>query len=114
MKNLDHEERIATGLHVHQLREVGGLLRVAATRVCDMVSQVLGRQRSQLDIMYCCGCPDRLQLAHERMHWGDLVVAEGTDEQKIAEIRAAQQVFQKVERRRVEPLQVIKEKRQWM
>src|SRR5262249_40366915 len=42
------------------------------------------------------------------------VVAVGADEEKIAEFGSAQQVFQEVERRRVEPLQVIEEKRQRM
>src|SRR5215813_13956812 len=42
------------------------------------------------------------------------VVAVGTDEEKIAEIRPVQQIFQEVERRRVEPLQIIEEERQRM
>jgi len=44
----------------------------------------------------------------------DFVIAVGADEEKIAEIGPAQQVFQQVERRRVEPLQVIEEERQRM
>src|SRR5262252_4586967 len=48
------------------------------------------------------------------MRWSDFVVAVCADEEKIAEFGPAQQVFQQVERRRVEPLQVIKEERQRM
>src|SRR6516225_6271393 len=48
------------------------------------------------------------------MRRGDFVVAEGTDEEKVAKLRPAQEVIQKVERRRVEPLQVIEEQRQRM
>ena len=48
------------------------------------------------------------------MRCSDFVVAVGADEEKIAEIGPAQQVFQQVERRRVEPLQVIEEERQGM
>src|SRR6516164_4609300 len=48
------------------------------------------------------------------MRGSDFVVAVGADEEKIAEIGSAQQVFQQVERRRVEPLQIIEEERQGM
>src|SRR5262245_43201416 len=48
------------------------------------------------------------------MRCSDLVITEGADEEEIAEIGPAQQVFQKVERRRIEPLQVIEEQRQGM
>src|SRR5262245_37221378 len=45
---------------------------------------------------------------------GDFVIAEGADEEKIAEIRPTQQVFHEVQRCRIEPLQVIEEERQGM
>src|SRR5215467_10327762 len=48
------------------------------------------------------------------MRCSDFAVAVGTDEEKVAEIGPAQQVFQQVERGRVEPLQVIQEERQRM
>ena len=95
---------IAVRLRVHQLRERVNLLGVAAKQVRNKVSEVIGRQRRQLDILHPSGCADRLQLAHERMGGGDLVIAESADNEEIAEIGAAQQVFQQVERRRIEPL----------
>src|SRR5262245_14819838 len=48
------------------------------------------------------------------MRCSDFVVAIGADEKKIAEIGPTQQVFQEVERRCVEPLQVVEEQRQRM
>src|SRR5262249_10283924 len=90
------------------------LLRAATERVRNKISEVIGRQRRQLDILHPSGCAERLQLTHERMRCSDLVVAEGADEQEIAKIGPAQQVFQKVERRCIEPLQVIEEQRQGM
>src|SRR6516164_11298983 len=57
---------------------------------------------------------DRLELAHKRMRCGDFVIAVSADEEKIAEIGPGQQVFLQVQRRRVEPLQVIEEERQRM
>src|SRR6516165_527685 len=44
----------------------------------------------------------------------NFVITEGTDEEQIAEIGPAQQVFQQVERAGVEPLQVIEKQRQGM
>src|SRR5215470_3888758 len=114
MQKLDHEERIAVRLRVHQSSERISLLGAAAKRVRNKISEVIGRQRRQLDILHPSGCAERLHLAHERMHCGDLVIAEGTDEEEITKIGLAQQVFQKVERRRIEPLQVIEEKREGM
>src|SRR5215472_17460255 len=48
------------------------------------------------------------------MRGSDFIVAVGADEEKIAEVGPAQQVFEQVERRRVEPLQIVKEERQGM
>ena len=44
----------------------------------------------------------------------DLVVAIGADQHEVLQIRPGQQILQEVERRRVEPLQVVEEQRQWM
>src|SRR5258708_11304939 len=57
---------------------------------------------------------DGLELAHQWMGVSDFVVAIGTDEQEVLQIRAGQQIPQQVERRHVEPLQVVEEQRQWM
>ena len=48
------------------------------------------------------------------MRRSDFVIAEGADKKKIAEIGSVQQIFQKIERRRIEPLQVIEKERQRM
>src|SRR5215471_20388843 len=72
-------------------------------------------ERPKRDLLYSsAGGFDRVELAHEWMRRSDIVVAIGADEKKIAKLGPAQQVFQQVERRRVEPLQVIKEERQRM
>ena len=44
----------------------------------------------------------------------DLVVAIGADQQEVLQIRPGQQILQEIERRRVEPLQVVEEERQRM
>ncbi len=44
----------------------------------------------------------------------DLVVAIGTDQQQVLHIRPGQQILEQIERRRVEPLQIVEEERQRM
>jgi hypothetical protein len=48
------------------------------------------------------------------MRCRDFVVTEGADQEEIAEVGPAQQVFHEIQRRRIKPLQVIEEERQWM
>src|SRR5215469_14132973 len=87
VKKVDHEERVAVGLRVHQLCERLGLLSVAAERVPEKPSQVVGRQRIELDILHPSASGlDRLQFVHKRMRCSDFVVPESADEEKIAEI----------------------------
>src|SRR6516165_9317477 len=112
---LNGEERIAASLLVHQSRERRAAFRLAAKGVRNQLRELLSAERSKRDLLYpSAGGLDRVELAHERMGCSDFVVAVGTDEEKIAETRPAQQVFQQVERRRVEPLQVIEKERQRM
>src|SRR6516164_11234445 len=114
VKKLNYEERIAVGFCVHQPCERAGLLCVATERVRSKLSEVFRRQRSQLDVLHPSGFPDRLQLAHQRMRRSHFVVAERADQQKIAEVGPAQQVFQQIECCQIEPLQIIEEERQGM
>ena len=44
----------------------------------------------------------------------DLVVAIGADQQQVPHVRLGQQILEQVERRRVEPLQIVEEQRQRM
>src|SRR5262249_48564868 len=112
---LNSKERIATRLLVHQSRERCAAFRLAAKGIRNQLPEMLSAERPKRDLLYpSVGGLDRVELAHERMACRDFVVAVGADEEKIADIRSAQQVFQQVERRRVEPLQVIKEERQRM
>src|SRR5262245_11788982 len=72
-------------------------------------------ERPKRDLLYVSGSAlDRFKLAHERMLCSDFVVAVSADEEKIAQIGSAQHVFQEVERRRVEPLQIIEKQRERM
>src|SRR5215471_4904072 len=88
------EERIATRLFVHQLRERRGGVRRAVNSVRNQLPDMCSGERPRRDLVYrSAGGLDRIELAHERMRGSDFVVAVGTDEEKITEIGPAQQVF---------------------
>ena len=44
----------------------------------------------------------------------DLIVPIGADQQQVLHVRLRQQILEQVERRRVEPLQIVEEQRQRM
>src|SRR5262249_19234514 len=112
---LNGEERIASRLLVHQLRERRDGFRRAPNSVRNQLPDMCSGERPKHDLVYHSASGlDRIELAHERMCRGDFIIAEGADEEKIAEMGSGQQVFQQVERRRVEPLQIIEEERQRM
>src|SRR5215470_18956425 len=72
-------------------------------------------QRCQDDVLHSrSGLADGFELAQQRMRGIDFVVAVSTDHHQVLHIRLVQQVLEQVERRRVEPLQVVEEQRQRM
>src|SRR5215510_6594873 len=112
---LNGEKRIATCLLVHKLRKRCAAFLLAAKGVRNQLAEMLSAERPKGDLLYfSAGSLDRVELAHERMRGSDFVIAVGADEEKIAKFGPTQQVFQEVECRRVEPLQVIKEECQRM
>src|SRR5262249_31095712 len=112
---LNGEERIAAGLLVHQSSKRRAAFRRAAKGVRNQLREMLSAERPERDLLHLSsGGPDRLELAHKRMRCGDFVVAVSADEEKVAKFGPAQQVFQQIKRRRVEPLQIIKEERERM
>src|SRR5262249_55928436 len=114
-EELDYEERVAASLLVHQLRERRGLRQLAVKRVRNELTHVLTGEGRESDLLHGRSrVPDRLQLVRQRMGGADLVVAVGADQQEVLLIRPGQQVLEQVERRRVEPLQVVEEQREWM
>ena len=115
VQELNGKKRIAARLLVHQLRQRRGLLRPAAQRIRDQLLHVRTRQRRQADLLQVGPrLADRLELARQRMSGIDLVVAVGADQQQVPHLRLGQQILHQIERRRVEPLQIVKEERQRM
>src|SRR3954451_7466233 len=70
------------------------------------------RQRDLIDLD--ARAPDGLELAGQRMRGIDLVVPVGTDQHQVPQVRAGQQILEQVERRGVEPLQVVEKERKRM
>ena len=71
-----------------------------------------GRQRDLIDLR--AGAANGLELVHERMGRVDFVVSIGADHQQMAQVGSDHQIFEKVERRRVDPMQIVEEERQGM
>ncbi len=115
VQKLNHEEGIAGGFVMHELSQRRDALRFAVKRRCDQVRDVHpgeGRQRDLID--RDASVPDGLKLARQWMRGIDLVVAVRADQHEVSQIRVRQKVFKQIERRRVEPLQIVEKKRKRM
>src|SRR5215813_14319593 len=55
------------------------------------------------------GLADGCELAQQRMGGVDFVVPVSTDHHQVLHIRLGQQILEQIERRRVEPLQIVEE-----
>jgi hypothetical protein len=53
--------------------------------------------------------PDRFQRLLKRMGRADLVFAVSTNQQEVPHLRVCHQVLNEVERRRIQPLQIVEE-----
>ena len=112
-EELDREERITAGLLVHQLRQGPRALRLAMQSIGDKPPDIVEPERGQHDLLNPCpGVADRLESPHERVRRADLVVPVGPDQQQMPYLRMRHQVLEEVERRRIQPLQIVEEQRE--
>ena len=89
-----------------------GAQRSASAMSC---SRSVARERRQRDLLRLPLRPaDGVKLAHQRMRGVNFVVAIGADQQQSAARPNGSEVLEQIERRRVEPLQIVKEQRQRM
>src|ERR1700716_4204244 len=98
---------------MHQLREGCSTLRFAAERIRNQLGEVFAGERRKRDLLYprTRGL-DGLKLAHQRMHGIDLIVPISADQHQVLQIRSGQEILQQVERRRIEPLEVVEKQRE--
>src|SRR5262249_43413864 len=71
------------------------------------------RRKRDLCDRATCGL-DGVESPHQWVCGGNFVVAIGTDQHEVLQIRLSQQLLEQVERCRVQPLQVVEEQGQWM
>src|SRR4030095_16797881 len=75
--------------------------------------EMLLGERSQRDLRDVSASGlDGVEFPHQRMGGSDFVGAIGADQDDVLQIRPGQQILQQIKRCRVEPLQVVEEKRQ--
>ena len=112
-EELDREERIAAGLLLHQLRQRPRTLRLAMQGIGDEPAHIVESEGRQHDLLNPpSGLADRLQRPQQRVRGADLVVPVGPDQQQVPHLRVRDQVLEEVERRCIQPLQIVKEQRQ--
>src|SRR6202034_1355696 len=112
---LDSEEGIAGGFFLNQLRQGPAARQVAAQSVRDEPADIVGRERRQRDLVNLSSGPaDRLERPQKQVCVDDLVVSIGPDQKEGPHLRVRDQVLQKVERRRIQPLQIVKKQRERM
>ena len=72
-------------------------------------------ERRQHDFLHLASrTADRLERPQQRVRGADLVVPVGPDQQQMLHLRVRDQVLDEVERRGIQPLQIIKEQRERM
>ena len=100
---------------MNQFRQRRGAFRFAVKGVRQQLAQIVAPERGEHDVLHGrSGLADRIELADQRVRGIDLVVPIRADEQQVLEIALGQQVFEQVERRRIQPLQVVEKERQRM
>ena len=112
---LNREERVPRRLLVNQVRQRRRALRFAVEGVRQQLPQIVAPERAEHDVLHGrAGLADRIELEDERVRGTDLVVPIRADEQQVLKVAAGQQVFEQIERRRIQPLQVVEKQRERM
>ena len=70
------------------------------------------RGASTISCTLASGLADRLERPQERVRGADLVVPVGPDQQQVPHLRVRDQVLEEVERRCIQPLQIVEEQRE--
>ena len=83
--------------------------------VGDEPANIVEPERGQHDLLDpCAGVADRLERSDERVRGADLVVPVCPDQQQVPHLRMRDQVLDEIERRGVQPLQIVEEQRERM
>jgi hypothetical protein len=76
-------------------------------------ADVLQAEVRQPDLMnWRCGLAKLCQCAHQRVGEADFIVSESADEEEMPHLIMGDQILEELERRCVQPLEVIQEERE--
>ncbi len=89
------------------------MLRLAMQGIGDEPADIVESKGCQHDLLDPrSGLADRLERPQKRVRGADLVVPIGPDQQQVPHLRVRDQVLEEVERRRIQPLQIVEEQRE--
>ncbi len=109
---LDDEEGITSGFVLHQLREGLSVLALAAQRIGDQALDIVERQRCERDLGDAgWRSSDLIEGPHERVKRTHFVVAISADQQQVLYFRMSNEMLEKIECRRIQPLQIVEKQR---
>src|ERR1700730_151503 len=79
----------------------------------DSSSDIVDPERRQHDLMHPrIGVTDRLKSPQKRVRGSDLVVSIGPNQKQVPHLRVRDQVLEQLERRSIQPLQIVEEQRE--
>ena len=100
---------------MQELRERGGARQVAAECIRNELPHVFACERRKRNVLHVRSrVPKCFKLARQWMRRRDFVVPVRADQHQVRHAGWSQQIFEEIERRRIEPLQVVEEQCQWM
>src|SRR6202163_3216356 len=112
-KELDREERIAAGLLLNQLSQWPCAPRFAVERIGHEPANVVELEGRQHYLAHPhIGIADRSESPQKWVGGSDLVVPVRPDQKQVLNLRMRDQVLDEVERRGIQPLQIVEEQRE--
>src|ERR1700692_215315 len=114
-KELDREERIAAGLLLDQLSQWPCAPRFAVQRIGDEPAHIVELEGCQHYLAHPhIGIADRSESPQKSVGGSDLVVPVRPDQKQVLNLRMRDQVLDEIERRGIQPLQIVEEQRERM
>src|SRR3984957_12541539 len=114
-KELDREERISAGLLLAQLSQWPCAPLFAVERIGDEPANIVELEGRQHYLAHPhIGIADRSESPQKRVGGSDLVVPVRPDQKQVLNLRMRDQVLDEIERRGIQPLQIVEEQRERM
>src|SRR5262249_18217863 len=112
-EKLDREERIPGSLFEQQVSQRLRALLLRLQGIGKQPRYVVRREGTESDLLYPpFSRAEPGQHSREWVRWIDLVVSKSADQQQVTHLRVQDEMLDQIERRRIQPLQIIEEQRQ--